>query len=175
MCHNCWVEQGFDEAHAEKPCCLLLHADRHTAALNCSKRASFPYPFIVSSPVWADFESLSGFLALCWVCVEPIQQSRYLPRLSSMMMRCLCSKYGAKRFGGLVRTEINSEAAGPLNELSDDTAITRTQFEDLLAKIDKGLRALPATAQVRHCSQPSFVTSRFIIRIMLTNIVIVSI
>ena len=70
-----------------------------------------------------------------------------------MMMRCLCSKYGAKRFGGLVRTEINSEAAGPLNELSDDTAITRTQFEDLLAKIDKGLRALPATAQVRHCSQ----------------------
>jgi NADH:ubiquinone reductase (non-electrogenic) len=92
-----------------------------------------------------------------------------------MMMRCLCSKYGAKRFGGLVRTEINSEAAGPLNELSDDTAITRTQFEDLLAKIDKGLRALPATAQVRHRPQPCFVTSRFIIRIMLTNIVIVSV
>jgi len=66
------------------------------------------------------------------------------------VMRFLCSKYGAKRFGGLVRTEINSEAAGPLNELSDDTAITRTQFEDLLAKIDKGLRALPATAQVKH-------------------------
>lgn len=62
--------------------------------------------------------------------------------------RFLDAKYGAKRFGGLVRTEINSEAAGPLNELSDDTAITRTQFEDLLAKIDKGLRALPATAQV---------------------------
>ena len=61
---------------------------------------------------------------------------------------CCCSKYGAKRFGGLVRTEINSEAAGPLNELSDDTSISRTQFEDLLAKIDKGLRALPATAQV---------------------------
>jgi len=74
-----------------------------------------------------------------------------------------------------VRTEINSEAAGPLNELSDDTAITRTQFEDLLAKIDKGLRALPATAQVRHRPQPCFVTSRFIIRIMLTNIVIVSV
>lgn len=48
-----------------------------------------------------------------------------------------------------MRSEINSEAAGPLNELSDDTQITRTQFEDLLAKIDKGLRALPATAQVR--------------------------
>lgn len=59
-----------------------------------------------------------------------------------------CSKYGAKRFGGLVRSEINSQAASPLNELSDDTEISRTQFEDLLTKIDKGLRALPATAQV---------------------------
>ena len=47
-----------------------------------------------------------------------------------------------------MRSEINSQAASPLNELSDDTQITRTQFEDLLAKIDKGLRALPATAQV---------------------------
>lgn len=47
-----------------------------------------------------------------------------------------------------MRSEINSQAASPLNELSDDTQITRTQFEELLAKIDKGLRALPATAQV---------------------------
>ena len=38
-----------------------------------------------------------------------------------------------------------------MNELSDDTAITRDKFEDLLKKIDKGLRALPATAQVWHC------------------------
>ena len=59
-----------------------------------------------------------------------------------------CRRYGAKRFGGLVRTEISGEAAGPLNELSDDTTITREKFEDLLKKIDKGLRALPATAQV---------------------------
>lgn len=63
-------------------------------------------------------------------------------------MLCWCSKYGSKRFGGLVRSEINSQAASPLNELSDNTEITRTQFEELLAKIDKGLRALPATAQV---------------------------
>ncbi|KAL3146637.1 tubulin alpha 1 [Trebouxia sp. C0010 RCD-2024] len=62
--------------------------------------------------------------------------------------RFLDAKYGSKRFGGLVRSEINSQAASPLNELSDDTEITRTQFEELLAKIDKGLRALPATAQV---------------------------
>lgn len=62
--------------------------------------------------------------------------------------RFLDAKYGSKRFGGLVRSEINSQAASPLNELSDDTQITRTQFEELLAKIDKGLRALPATAQV---------------------------
>ena len=47
-----------------------------------------------------------------------------------------------------MRSEINSQAASPLNELSDDTEISRTQFEDLLTKIDKGLRALPATAQV---------------------------
>ena len=60
----------------------------------------------------------------------------------------MCRKYGAKRFGGLVRTEINSAAAGPVSDLSDDTVLTREQFEDLLAKIDKGLRALPATAQV---------------------------
>lgn len=56
-----------------------------------------------------------------------------------------------------MRTEINSEAAGPLNELSDDTEITRSQFEDLLAKIDKGLRALPATAQVT--TKPGISTS----------------
>ena len=62
-----------------------------------------------------------------------------------------CSKYGSKRFGGLVRSEINSQAASPLNELSDDTEISRSQFEDLLTKIDKGLRALPATAQVSSC------------------------
>lgn len=60
----------------------------------------------------------------------------------------MCRKYGAKRFGGLVRTEINSAASGPVSDLSDDTVLTREQFEDLLAKIDKGLRALPATAQV---------------------------
>ena len=47
-----------------------------------------------------------------------------------------------------MRTEINSAAAGPVSDLSDDTVLTREQFEDLLAKIDKGLRALPATAQV---------------------------
>lgn len=54
-----------------------------------------------------------------------------------------------------MRSEINSQAASPLNELSDDTEITRTQFEELLAKIDKGLRALPATAQVS-CSNLNF-------------------
>lgn len=72
---------------------------------------------------------------------------------ASYMMMC-CSKYGSKRFGGLVRSEINSQAASPLSELSDDTEISRTQFEELLTKIDKGLRALPATAQVRALPLP---------------------
>ena len=63
------------------------------------------------------------------------------------MSCCCCRKYGAKRFGGLVRSEVSSAAAGPVAELTDDTEITREQFEDLLAKIDQGLRALPATAQ----------------------------
>ena len=74
--------------------------------------------------------------------------SAYAIRPGASYTLLCCSKYGSKRFGGLVRSEINSQAASPLNELSDDTEISRTQFEELLTKIDKGLRALPATAQV---------------------------
>ena len=36
----------------------------------------------------------------------------------------------------------------PVSELTDKTELTREQFEGLLGQIDKGLRALPATAQV---------------------------
>lgn len=36
----------------------------------------------------------------------------------------------------------------PLAEVSDSTELSREQFKELLTKIDSGLRALPATAQV---------------------------
>ena len=61
-----------------------------------------------------------------------------------------------------MRSEINSQAASPLNELSDDTEISRTQFEDLLTKIDKGLRALPATAQVGSLHSKLIASSLFL-------------
>jgi hypothetical protein len=38
--------------------------------------------------------------------------------------------------------------AGPLATLPEDVSLTREEFKDLLSKIDSGLRALPATAQV---------------------------
>ena len=43
-----------------------------------------------------------------------------------------------------------AEPAGdsPLSTLDDDAALTRAEFADLLASIDRGLRSLPATAQV---------------------------
>ena len=36
-----------------------------------------------------------------------------------------------------------------VGELTEDTALEEAQFRDLLEKIDRGLRALPATAQAR--------------------------
>ena len=49
------VKQGFDEAHADKPRSLLLHADRQTAALHCCNRALFLNPPTLpppSPPFW---------------------------------------------------------------------------------------------------------------------------
>jgi hypothetical protein len=37
----------------------------------------------------------------------------------------------------------------PLAALAESTELTKDQFKELLKKIDSGLRALPATAQVR--------------------------
>lgn len=52
------------------------------------------------------------------------------------------------RWGGMVKKEI---ASSPLAEVNDTTLISKERFKELLAKIDNGLRALPATAQVRRC------------------------
>jgi hypothetical protein len=36
----------------------------------------------------------------------------------------------------------------PFETVEENTAVSKEEFKDLLAQIDKGLRALPATAQV---------------------------
>ena len=38
-----------------------------------------------------------------------------------------------------------------VGDLNEDTALEEGQFRDLLENIDRGLRALPATAQVASC------------------------
>lgn len=72
--------------------------------------------------------------------------------------RFLDSRRGFARWGGMVGAALEkarARAAGviasdetPLGTLDEDTALTRAEFEELLASIDRGLRALPATAQV---------------------------
>ncbi|KAK9839229.1 hypothetical protein WJX81_002839 [Elliptochloris bilobata] len=65
--------------------------------------------------------------------------------------RFLDGKYGASRWGGMVASAV-SRGKKPVDavvgELTEDTALEEDQFRDLLEKIDRGLRALPATAQV---------------------------
>eukprot|EP00195_Chlamydomonas_chlamydogama_P008836 CAMPEP_0202898464 /NCGR_PEP_ID=MMETSP1392-20130828/6978_1 /ASSEMBLY_ACC=CAM_ASM_000868 /TAXON_ID=225041 /ORGANISM="Chlamydomonas chlamydogama, Strain SAG 11-48b" /LENGTH=558 /DNA_ID=CAMNT_0049584399 /DNA_START=316 /DNA_END=1992 /DNA_ORIENTATION=- len=56
---------------------------------------------------------------------------------------------GISRFGSLVAATLSGSAnSGPLASLDDRTQVTRDKFKELLSKIDSGLRALPATAQV---------------------------
>lgn len=63
-----------------------------------------------------------------------------------------CRKYGASRWGGMVASAV-SRGKKPVDtvvgELTEDTALEEGQFRELLEKIDRGLRALPATAQAR--------------------------
>ena len=68
-----------------------------------------------------------------------------------------CRKYGASRWGGMVASAV-SRGKKPVDaivgELTEDTALEEVQFRDLLEKIDRGLRALPATAQARRFKTP---------------------
>lgn len=59
-----------------------------------------------------------------------------------------CSKTGLNRFGNLVGSTLSARVSTPLGELKEGTELSRDDFKDLLGQIDKGLRALPATAQV---------------------------
>lgn len=71
--------------------------------------------------------------------------------------RFMESKTGARRWGSMVVQQLNpnkqsavtpTPAATAGIELSEDTRMSKEQFKELLQKIDSGLRALPATAQV---------------------------
>ena len=42
----------------------------------------------------------------------------------------------------------NGKAKTPLAEIDPETQLDKDSFEELLGKIDSGLRSLPATAQV---------------------------
>jgi NADH:ubiquinone reductase (non-electrogenic) len=65
--------------------------------------------------------------------------------------RFLDAKGGASRFGGIVAAAFASAGTGggsPLATVDDDATLDRAEFATMLATIDAGLRALPATAQV---------------------------
>lgn len=59
------------------------------------------------------------------------------------------------RFGGLVQKVLASTNENgknsPINTIEESDELTKEQFRALLEKIDSGLRALPATAQVCCC------------------------
>ncbi len=47
--------------------------------------------------------------------------------------------------------KLAKQTVSPLADVNDKTELSREQFKELLTKVDSGLRALPATAQVRGC------------------------
>jgi len=69
--------------------------------------------------------------------------------------RFLEGKYGQNRWGGLVRDTFErvgirpgTRKKTPMAEIDPADQLDKASFEELLTKIDSGLRALPATAQV---------------------------
>ena len=51
--------------------------------------------------------------------------------------------------GHLIRKKSSAvDSATPVSELQEDTELDKEAFSEILSKIDQGLRALPATAQV---------------------------
>ena len=51
--------------------------------------------------------------------------------------------------GQLIRKKSGAvDSATPVSELREDTELDKEAFSEILSKIDQGLRALPATAQV---------------------------
>ncbi|MEW5317674.1 MAG: hypothetical protein WDW38_008956 [Sanguina aurantia] len=64
--------------------------------------------------------------------------------------RFLDGKTGMNRWGNMVKDVLKKPVTngGPFAEVSATTQISKEEFKEMLGKIDKGLRALPATAQV---------------------------
>jgi NADH:ubiquinone reductase (non-electrogenic) len=62
----------------------------------------------------------------------------------------MCRKYGGlKRWNNMVGKLVKSRTEGaPLSGLDETTELDKDAFKEILGKIDQGLRALPATAQV---------------------------
>ncbi len=59
-------------------------------------------------------------------------------------------KMGVRRWGGMVGSIVQKKTSDPIMEdFTAETELSRDDFRELLRKIDAGLRALPATAQVR--------------------------
>jgi len=61
---------------------------------------------------------------------------------------------GVQRMGGIVvdavrKSQGKLDPAGPKAPITEVTEVTRDDFKEMLKTIDSGLRALPATAQVR--------------------------
>ncbi len=56
--------------------------------------------------------------------------------------------------GQLIRKKSGAvDSATPVSELQEDTELDKEAFSEILSKIDQGLRALPATAQVFQSAQ----------------------
>ena len=74
-----------------------------------------------------------------------------IPGLCEPCAPCARRKYGGARrwnnmVGGIIKRRAQTE--GPVSALREDTELDKEAFRELLTSIDRGLRALPATAQV---------------------------
>ena len=91
-------------------------------------------------------------------CVQHILEkaSERFPQFSEHARFLSKEAGGITRFGGLVRSAFARSKAKKPNpsaeifaEVTDESEMSRDEFAEMLRTIDLGLRALPATAQVR--------------------------
>ena len=85
----------------------------------------------------------------CWPDTNPSSNARKCDLSVADERR----KMGVRRWGGMVGSIVQKKTSDPIMEnFTADTELSRDDFRELLRKIDAGLRALPATAQVRCCA-----------------------
>lgn len=78
----------------------------------------------------------------------------------------ICRKSGLRRFGGLLTQRLSQARAKDADKSSMEAKltnadVTREEFDELMAAIDQGLRALPATGQVGQSRMCSLQSSSF--------------